>query len=150
MNTSQQDEQQNLHEKKSEAVVSGETVVIVGASHKPERYAYKAMKMLEEYGHHTILMNPRGGEIEGHVVFTSLAEISAKLCTENSAKVDTVTLYVGEERSSILKDELISLSPRRVIFNPGAENPLLQAALQDAGIEPVEACTLVLLRTKQF
>ena len=67
-----------------------------------------------------------------------------------SEPVDTVTMYVGAAISGGLTAKLISLQPRRVIFNPGAENAELAAQLKAAGIEVEEACTLVLLRTGQF
>jgi predicted CoA-binding protein len=64
--------------------------------------------------------------------------------------VDTVTMYVGAAISKGLADKLVSLNPKRVIFNPGAENPELQSRLTEAGIDVQEACTLVLLRTGQY
>ena len=65
-------------------------------------------------------------------------------------KVDTVTLYVGPQRQVGLFEQIIALRPRRVIFNPGTENPGEYEQLRAAGIEPIEACTLVMLRTNQF
>ncbi len=67
-----------------------------------------------------------------------------------SGPVDTVTMYVGAAISAGLQDKLVALKPRRVIFNPGAENAVLSEALQKAGIACEEACTLVLLNTGQF
>jgi predicted CoA-binding protein len=67
-----------------------------------------------------------------------------------SGPVDTATMYVGVAISSGLADKLIALKPRRVIFNPGAENPELAAKLEAAGVVAQEACTLVLLRNGQF
>ena len=67
-----------------------------------------------------------------------------------SGPVDTVTMYVGAAISAGLQDRLIALKPKRVIFNPGAENALLAEALQKAGIACEDACTLVLLNTGQF
>ncbi|MBP7204031.1 MAG: CoA-binding protein, partial [Propionivibrio sp.] len=64
--------------------------------------------------------------------------------------VDTVTLYVGPKRQEGLFEQLRAIHPRRVIFNPGTENPDEYEGLRAAGIEPTEACTLVLLRTGQF
>lgn len=119
-----------------------ETVLVIGASNKPERYANKAMKMLAEYGHTCIPVAPAASEIEGRKAFASPGEVTTP--------IDTVTLYVGPERQDAMLDEIIALTPRRVIFNPGTENPEAYARLDAAGIAHLEACTLVLLRTGQF
>jgi predicted CoA-binding protein len=120
-----------------------ETVVLVGASSKPDRYAYKALALLAEYGHQVWPVNPRETEILGHKVYPSLGDIP-------SGPVDTVTLYVGSDKSTALRSSLSALRPKRVIFNPGAENPDLAETLRGEGIVCLEACTLVLLRTAQF
>lgn len=121
---------------------STERVVIVGASDKPERYAYLALKMLQEHGHEVVPVHPRLKEIEGVPVVPELTAITGT--------VDTVTLYVGPAISSGLVSALIGLHPRRVILNPGTENPDLEKALVAAGIRVELACTLVMLRTGQF
>lgn len=117
-------------------------VLIIGASHKAERYSYRAMKMLEEFGHDVVLMHPKLTTVEGRPVLQSFAEISSK--------IDTVTLYVNAGVSAEMRQDLISLKPRRVIFNPGAENEGLFQDLSDGGVQCLNACTLVLLRTHQF
>jgi len=117
-------------------------VAIIGASPKPERYAYMAFKKLLEKGHEVYLIHPKLEEIEGHNVFHSLKDIPVP--------IDTITLYVGPDTSSLYQDDIISLRPRRVIFNPGAENPALSEALSKEKIMALEACTLVLLSTSQF
>lgn len=122
-----------------------EKVVIVGASTNPERYSYKALKMLEEFSHLPIPVNPKEKKIEGHECFATLADVRAKI-----GKVETVTLYVSSEISSKLQSEIILLAPKRVIFNPGAENPLLAKELEKNGIKTIEACTLVMLRVGNF
>lgn len=124
--------------------MSKERVVIVGASPKPERYAYKAMQALLKHGHEVVLFNPTlpQSSIEGHPVVKSFKEVEGP--------VDTVTLYVGEKISATMAEPLQTLSPRRVIFNPGAENAGLEASLREANIHCQQACTLVLLATQQF
>ncbi|CAN5883394.1 CoA-binding protein [soil metagenome] len=122
--------------------MSTQCVVIVGASDKPDRYAYKAMKSLLKEGHKVLLVHPRLKQIEGLPVLHDIADISAS--------VDTITLYVGPAISANMGESLIALNPGRVIFNPGAENPELEAKLEEAGIHTLQACTLVLLSTKQF
>lgn len=119
-------------------------VLIVGASPKPERYAYMALKQLLEAGHDPVLFNPSPAHsmIEGLPVQHSLGTIQGS--------VDTITLYVGSSRVGALIPELLAIRPRRIIANPGTENQQLAQAARDAGIEYMEACTLILLRTGQF
>lgn len=117
-------------------------VVILGASDKPERYSFKAFKMLQEYGHSPVLVSPTLKSLEGLQVFSDLAEVTGK--------VDTLTVYVNPGISSQLQEKILSLKPARVVFNPGSENIDLMKALDLAGIPVLEACTLVLLRTGQF
>lgn len=104
-----------------------------------------AWRMLKDEGYSTLLVSPRVKEIEGQKVFASLAEAEVQSQTPH-----TITMYVGPEISSKLTTEILSLKPKRVIFNPGSENPSLAKQLMESGIEVLEACTLVLLRTKQF
>lgn len=119
-----------------------ETVVIIGASNNPERYSHRALLMLRKHGHEVVPVHPKLAEIEGIPVVADVSLIAGP--------VDTVTMYVGAAISSGLQDKLIALKPRRIIFNPGAENAPLVDALQKAGITCEEACTLVLLNTGQF
>ena len=122
--------------------MSKQRVVIVGASDNPERYSHRALLLLRKHGHEVVPVHPKLAEIEGVAV---VADLSAITCP-----VDTVTMYVGAAISNGLTEKLIALKPRRVIFNPGAENTALADALQNAGIACEEACTLVLLNTGQF
>ena len=122
--------------------MSKERVVIVGASNNPERYSHRALLLLRKHGHEVVPVHPTLAEIEGTPVVADVGLISGP--------VDTVTMYVGAAISAGLQDRLIALKPKRVIFNPGAENALLAEALQKAGIACEDACTLVLLNTGQF
>lgn len=119
-----------------------QTVVIVGASPKPERYAHMAQQLLQRHGHRVVLVHPQYQQIDGISVAATLAQIQSP--------VDTVTMYVGPERSAEMAADLIALKPRRVIFNPGTEAPALERQLAQAGIATEHACTLVLLKTGQF
>lgn len=119
-----------------------ENVVVIGASANEERYSNKAMKMLVEYGHLPIPVAPLAGSILGYKVHTGIGDIDGK--------VDTVTMYVGPARQQGMIDEIIALQPKRVIFNPGTENPTEYDRLKTAGIAVLEDCTLVLLKTNQF
>jgi len=119
-----------------------ETVVIMGASPKPDRYAYRAMEMLRSYGHQPILVNPAFKEILGATCYASI--------TEAPQPIGTVTIYLGKQRSDPLIAEILGAKPRRIIMNPGAENGDLAQEAEAAGIEVVEGCTLVMLQTGAF
>lgn len=120
----------------------GSTVAVLGASTNEERYSFKAVQMLQEYGHKPVPIHPSGHVVNGITALKSLEDIDQE--------IDTLTVYVNDKISSSAKDNIIKLHPRRVVFNPGAENADLATELNKAGIETVEACTLVLLRTEQF
>ena len=118
------------------------TVAILGASSNPDRFSYRAFKMLQQHGHKPILISPKMNELEGLPVLAELSQIQSS--------IDTLTMYVGPEKSKSLEDQILKLKPQRVIFNPGSENPDLQKKLAEAGIQVLEACTLVLLKAHQF
>lgn len=119
-------------------------VLLVGASVKPERYAHMAMKRLLSQQHEVLLFNPDPALdlIEGRPVIHSL--VSPAL------RVDTVTLYVAPARLEPMVADIVALKPRRIISNPGTECPAMKAAAEAAGIEYLEACTLVLLASGKF
>ena len=119
-----------------------QTVVVLGASNKPQRYAYKAIKLLREYGHKIIPVHPKLDKVLDIGVVASLSDIREP--------VDTLTLYVGPERSLPMHDEIIALSPRRVIFNPGTASSELKQKLDKSGIAYEHDCTLVMLQTNDF
>lgn len=116
--------------------------MILGASLKPDRYAFRAFEMLREYGHHPIPVNPAYQEILGERCYSSIKNVTQK--------VGTVTLYLGKKRSDPLINDIVAAGPRRIIMNPGAENPDLARKAKAAGIEVVEGCTLVMLRSGRF
>ena len=118
-------------------------VAVLGASPNRTRYSNMALHRLQQAGHEVIPVNPGHREIEGIPVVAHLREIPPDT-------VHTLTLYIGAHRSGPLMEEILALRPRRVIFNPGAENAELAAALERAGIEAVEDCTLVMLGTHTF
>ncbi len=118
------------------------SVAIIGASHKPQRYAYKAQQMLMQAGHQVYPVSGNGREIMGVPGYRSASEISDA--------IDTVTLYLNPQRHDAIKQELLALKPRRIIFNPGTESEELAQFYQQHGIQTLQACTLVLLRTDQF
>ena len=118
------------------------TVVVLGASDKPERYSNMAIQMLREYDFRIIPVHPKLQKIEGIPVVNRLGSILEK--------VDTLTLYVGPARSRFLADEIIGLKPGRIIFNPGTESPELENLCHANSIPILKACTLVMLRCGQF
>ncbi len=115
---------------------------VLGASPKEDRYSFKAVRMLKEHGFSPVPVHPAGHAVDGLEGLKSLDEITDS--------IDTLTVYVSAKISSAEVEKILKLNPRRVIFNPGAENPELGKELEKAGIEVVEACTLVMLRTEQY
>lgn len=111
--------------------------LILGASSNPERYAYKATMRLAENSHPVFPVGLRAGEIGNHQILTDTPII------EN---IDTITLYVGAQNQPVYYDYILNqIKPKRIIFNPGTENPELEKLAQEQGIETEVACTLVLL-----
>lgn len=120
----------------------GSNVVVLGASTKEERYSNKAVLMLAEYGHKPIPVHPSGQAVHGRETVKTLGEIGET--------VDTLSMYISPAISSKAYESIKELAPRRVVFNPGSENEELSAKLAADGIEVVNACTLVMLRTELF
>lgn len=116
--------------------------LVLGASPKPDRYAYMATKMLNEYGHPVIPFGLKAGDIDGISIVTELPN--------SNEEIDTVTLYLGPANQAPYIDYVLSLKPKRVVFNPGTENPEFEQKLTENGIAPLEACTLVMLRTNNY
>jgi len=119
-----------------------QTVAVLGVSQNPDRYSNMAVRRLRAAGHRVIPVNPALEEIEGLPVAKSLGEIKDP--------IDTLTLYVGPQRSVPMIDDILRLAPKRVIFNPGTESEELATALDRANIPHLDACTLVMLQTGQF
>jgi predicted CoA-binding protein len=117
-------------------------VAVLGASPKPDRYSNQAVRLLASLDYRPLPVNPAFPEVEGMTCYPNLAAIGEP--------VHTVTLYLGAPRSTPLIDEILATNPQRIIMNPGAENEELAAAASSAGIEVVEGCTLVMLRTGLF
>lgn len=115
--------------------------LVLGASTNEDRYANKAVRMLVENGHEVVAVGRMAG---------SIGDVTIEKGQPMIADVDTVTLYIGPFFQSEISDYVVKLNPRRVIFNPGTENPEFQQLLESKDIVAEEACTLVLLRTGQF
>jgi len=121
---------------------ANETVVVLGASPKPERYSNQAVRALVEHGHRVIPVHPLVKKIAGVPAVPALTQIDRA--------VNTITIYVGPERGRELIQEIIDLKPDRVIMNPGTGSDEIETNLNDEGIPVLRACTLVMLRTGQF
>ena len=121
-------------------MIDKKTLVLV-ASPKPERYAYKAVALLLDNNVDVVAFRRRPGRIRELEFTTDLSSIH---------NIHTVTLYLNPMNQVPYYDYIVNLNPRRVIFNPGTENKELQHLLDLQSIEWEEACTLVLLTTKQY
>ncbi len=118
-----------------------EKVLVLGASPNPDRYSHIASNMLAKYGHQVVAVGRRRGQI-GDI------DILPEMSTAED--IDTLTLYLNPKVQESYIDDIIELKPKRVIFNPGTENQESVYRLQEAGIDTIDACTLVMLRTGQF
>lgn len=110
--------------------------LVLGGSLKPERYANKAIRRLMQYHHPVVSLGLKSGQIGGVEIETGRPYF------EN---IDTVTMYLNPANQKPYYDYLLTLKPKRVIFNPGTENPVLADTLIREGVEVVEHCTLVML-----
>ena len=121
--------------------MSQKYTLVLGASSKPDRYSYKAVIMLRQHQHPILAIGNKIGQIE-HIPI----EMEQRLV----AGIDTITLYLNENRQKQYYDYIFALHPKRIIFNPGAENEELMQLAKQHDIQCEEACTLVLLSTGQF
>lgn len=115
--------------------------MVLGASENPSRYSFLAVNRLRANGHPVVAIGNKNGQIG-----------ETPIITERPAeeRVDTVTLYLNPALQKQYYDYILSLQPKRIIFNPGTENEELEELAKEKGIESVEACTLVLLSTGQY
>lgn len=115
--------------------------VVLGASDNPARYSYLAVNKLRAFNHPVVAI----GKKEGKVADVDVIKEQPAL-----TDVDTVTLYLNAQNQQQYYDYILSLHPKRIIFNPGAENEELEKLALENGIKPIEACTLVMLSTGQY
>ncbi|MDC8005443.1 CoA-binding protein [Aureisphaera galaxeae] len=115
--------------------------LVLGASTNPSRYSNLAIHRLVEKGEPVVAFGLREGDVAGIPITNE---------KESFEDVDTITLYVGPKHQPDYYDYIISLQPKRVIFNPGTENPEFYSVLREQDIEVEVACTLVLLGTNQY
>ena len=115
--------------------------LIIGASSNAERYAHRAAIQLMQHGHEIIQLGKKQGQVNGNIIYTSWPEME---------HVDTITLYINPLLQKNYYELILLLNPKRIIFNPGAENPVFAETAREHGIETLEACTLVMLGTGQY
>jgi uncharacterized protein len=120
---------------------SKKKTVILGASDNPARYSYLALNRLKNHGHPIVAIGRKEAVVNG---------VPIQKGTPEEKDVDTVTLYLNPTHQEMYYDYIVSLKPRRIIFNPGTENEELLALAKRNGIKTLEACTLVMLSTGQY
>jgi uncharacterized protein len=115
--------------------------LVLGASENPSRYSFLAINSLRKHQHDVAAIGRKKGKV-----------LDVDIATEKKPlqSVDTITLYLNPLNQKEYYDYILSLRPKRIIFNPGAENDELYHLAQKNGIQPLEACTLVLLSTGQY
>lgn len=118
------------------------TTLVLGATPNPTRYAYLATERLLKHNHDVVLVGIKDGSIAGIPIIKGMED--------PATPIDTITLYVGPKRQPPYYDYLINLKPRRIIFNPGTENPELMKLAKENDIESIIACTLVMLATGEY
>ncbi len=116
--------------------------LVIGATDKTDRYAYKAVDLLLKNHHEVVGLGRQEGEVLGVKILNGKPDLKG---------IDTVTLYVGPDHQPAYYDYILALKPRRVIFNPGTENPAFEELIhKQGGIEAIEACTLVMLTVGNY
>ncbi len=115
--------------------------LVLGASLNPNRYSNLAINRLINHGNIVEAVGLKKGEVAGVSISTEM---------EDFDNIDTITLYLNPKRQVEYYNYIVSLNPKRVIFNPGTENPELYKILKENNIESEVACTLVLLGTDQY
>lgn len=115
--------------------------LVLGASKNPDRYSFIAINRLRKFGHPVVAIGKKQSVV---------ADVPIETAKEEYPDVDTITLYLSAENQKEYYEYMLSLHPKRIIFNPGAENDELYEMAEKQGIEPIEACTLVMLSTGQY
>jgi predicted CoA-binding protein len=115
--------------------------LVLGASLKQERYSNQAIRDLRKHGHPVVAVGLRTGEVYGVPIVKDIP---------SGISVDTVTMYLNAHNQAPWEERILAMKPKRIIFNPGAENRAFGEKLEKAGVEVVEACTLVMLHTGQY
>lgn len=115
--------------------------LVLGASDNPARYSYLAINKLRKFDHPVVAIGRRN---------TQVADVPVTKEKKMFDEVDTITLYLNPFHQQEYYDYIVTLKPKRIIFNPGTENETLVAIAKQNNIQTMEACTLVLLSTGQY
>lgn len=115
--------------------------LVLGASENPARYSFEAVTRLRKHGHEVVAVGRKSAVVAGVQIETETPVVN---------DIDTVTLYLNPAAQKAYYDFILSLHPKRIIFNPGTENEELEELAQQNGIAAIEACTLVMLNTGQY
>lgn len=118
------------------------TNLVLGASSKTTRYSKMAIELLQNKGEDVIAIGSKEAEVGDVKILTTLPDYVKQ--------VHTVTIYLRPSLQKQYEKMILDLQPKRVIFNPGANNPELQNKLASVGIEVLNACTLVMIQTNQY
>lgn len=115
--------------------------LVLGASTNPERFSYQAVRKLKFNNIPVVAVGLREGEIAGVQVEKPFPKFD---------EIHTVTLYIGPKNLPPFYNYVLSLKPKRVIFNPGTENPEFAGILKQADIEVMHGCTLIMLTNNLY
>jgi len=115
--------------------------LVLGASDNPSRYSYLAIQRLRSHQHPVVAVGRK---------ITQVADVMVEKEKKEFRDIDTITLYLNPQHQQEFYDYILSLKPKRIIFNPGAENEELAGLAEEKGIKTIEACTLVMLSTNQY
>ena len=115
--------------------------LVLGASDNPARYSFMAVNLLRQH-HHPVKAIGRKHSI--------VLDVPIEIEKQYLENIHTVTLYLNPDHQKEYEEYILSLKPKRIIFNPGTENPAFEKKANEAGIETMQACTLVLLSTGQY
>lgn len=115
--------------------------LVLGASDDPSKYSYLAVHRLRKAGHPVVAIGRKE---------TTVADVKVEKITTVYTDIDTVTLYLNALHQQEYYNYILSIHPKRIIFNPGTENPELEVLARENGIQPLEACTLVMLSSNQY
>jgi uncharacterized protein len=127
--------------RKSTRSAQRKKTLVLGASPDPKRYSYMATVRLKASGHEVFPVGIKKGAIQGLDIINGTPHID---------EVDTITLYLGPQNQPVYYDYIFSLNPKRIIFNPGTENPWLFSEAEQKGIEALHACTLIMLSVGNY
>jgi predicted CoA-binding protein len=115
--------------------------LVLGASPNPLRFSNKMVIALVRHNFEVVALGLREGEISGTKILTGKPDLK---------DIHTVALYLGPKAQLSVYNYILSLNPKRIIFNPGTRNQEFMKLAMDQGIEVVYACSLVMLSSAKY